>query len=71
LVDSLRLFRSAYVRFSEIAWTPKLFKFGSQITPHQVIRDAVGYKLTDPIRGRVKKHISEYIGEDYTKSPQF
>lgn len=39
LVDSLKLFRSAYIRFAEIAWTPKLFSFAEQMSSAGVVRN--------------------------------
>jgi hypothetical protein len=43
LVNSLRLFRSAYSKFGTISWTPNLFEFGPQLPPTRIVSDAVGY----------------------------
>jgi len=71
LVNSLGLFQSAYARFAEIAWTPSLFAFGEQQTVDAIVREATGYKLIEGQRGRIRKHISEFLGNDFLRSSQF
>jgi hypothetical protein len=65
LVAALGLFRSAYSKFATIAWTPPLFTFGTQAPAAQIVSDAVGYKLIESKGGRIKKHISEFVGNDF------
>jgi Ecdysteroid kinase-like family len=41
------------------------------LPPTTIVSDAVGYKLIESKRGRIKKHIYEFIGEEFVSRSQF
>lgn len=71
LVVALRLFRSAYSKFATIAWTPPLFVFGDQIPSARIVSDTIGYKLIESKGGRIKKHLTQFVGEDFLSRSLF
>ena len=71
LVNSLRLFRSAYSSFGTIAWTPKLFTFGPQQPAASVVSEAVGYKLVESKRGRITNNVAKFVGPEFLQAIAF
>jgi hypothetical protein len=71
LVAALRLFRSTYIRFGTLAWTPRLFKFGPLQSPSSVVSEAIGYKLLESKGGRIAQNVSRFIGTEFLHRPLF
>ncbi|MBZ0164823.1 MAG: hypothetical protein K8H74_19190 [Notoacmeibacter sp.] len=71
LVADPGLFRSAYTKFSKIAWTPNLFTLGTQQKTSDVIAAILGYKLFAKEGGRIQKHIQDFISPDLLTASLF
>ncbi len=54
LVNSLRLFRSAYTQFCKISWTPNLFKFGPQQSAATIVWKLLDTSCTQTSEGESK-----------------
>jgi hypothetical protein len=71
LLESPRLFGSAYEQLSAALWTPDLFHFSELKSAADCVRGYLGYRLREEEGGRVSKNVLNYLGRDLLTAATF
>ncbi|SHI93329.1 hypothetical protein SAMN02745216_00736 [Desulfatibacillum alkenivorans DSM 16219] len=71
LVQSQKLFASAYQRLSTTLWNESFFELGEQSSLAALINLALPYQLSEKNGGRITYNIKDYFGDPILDSPIF